>query len=489
MKRFLTLFLCVAFTLGLFPMTSMALPEWPSDLSIQAEGGVVLDADSGAVLYEKNMHVSYFPASITKLLTALIVIENCNMDETVTFSENAVYNVEYNSKSMGMVPGDTMSVKDCLYGLLLQSANEVANALAEHVAGSTELFADMMNERAESLGCTDTHFSNPSGLNDPNHYTSAYDMALIAKAALHNETLVSIDSTLSYHIPPSKDFKEGQMIYPGHKMMKKKLPEYYSGIIGGKTGYTSLAGNTLVTYVERDGMRLIAVVLNGHKSHYIDTKAMLDFGFKNFHDIKAGDYDTTYTEMESDMAIAGLSTITKGAITMDAGSTITLPLAADFNDLTSNLDYDITELDPSGSIAKIHYLYGDRPAGIAYLTIDTSAEETAAAETAGAAPETKPLEPTAKENPISTFFVKIPNMFWIILTAALLLISIISLGFAIKNHWKKNQELERLYRHDRRIQRLKDIGCSAEEFDLYMEQRRTTKTTPHRKRGRKRRFH
>lgn len=126
-----------------------------------------------------------------------------------------------------------------------------------------------------SLGCTESNFTNPSGLNDPNHYTTAYDMALIAMAAFSNETFVQIDSTLYYDLPVTKRNPDGLRIYPGHKMLKKNLSQYYPGIIGGKTGYTSLAGNTLVTCAERDGMKLVSVILNGHQTHYTDTKACL----------------------------------------------------------------------------------------------------------------------------------------------------------------------------------------------------------------------
>lgn len=131
--------------------------EWPSDISISADGGILMDINSGAVLYEKNSHEPYYPASITKILTALIVIENCSLDETVTFSNTAVNTLEPNSSILGARAGDTLSVRDCLYALLLQSANEVANALAEHCAGSMDAFAEMMNERVAELGCTDSH--------------------------------------------------------------------------------------------------------------------------------------------------------------------------------------------------------------------------------------------------------------------------------------------------------------------------------------------
>ena len=280
MKRLLSLILSVVLLAGLFPFrVQAAAPLWPENISIQAEGGIVMDADTGTVIFGKNIHTAYYPASITKILTALIVIERCDLDEMVTFSHNAVYNVESGSSSAGLDEGDVLSVRDCLYALLLKSANEAANALAEHVAGTTESFAELMNVRAASLGCQDSHFANPSGLNDPNHYTSAYDMALIGRAALENPTFMEIDSTLYYDLPVTKRNKEGLTIYPGHKMIKKNMPEYYSGALGGKTGYTSLAGNTLVTGAERNGVRLVAVVMKSRSTHYEDTKALLDYGF------------------------------------------------------------------------------------------------------------------------------------------------------------------------------------------------------------------
>ncbi len=167
-----------------------------------------------------------------------------------------------------------------MYALLLKSANEVANGLAEHVAGSVSGFADLMNQKAASLGCTNTHFVNPNGLNDSNHYTTARDMALIAKAAFENQTLSQIASTVSYDFPATASVPTVRKLTMGHKMVNPANGEYYQGIVGGKTGYTSLvAGNTLVTCAERDGKRLIAVVLKSKQTHYTDTKALLDYGF------------------------------------------------------------------------------------------------------------------------------------------------------------------------------------------------------------------
>ena len=245
---------------------------------IASEGAVVMDAATGSILYGKNPYQKQYPASITKLMTALLVIENCSLDETVTFSASATTGLEAGAVSLNLVEGDKLTVRQCLYALLLKSANEVGNALAEHVAGSVSAFADMMNKKAATLGCTGTHFTNPHGLNDPEHYTTPYDMALIGRAALANETLQKIASTRSYQLPATKK-NEARTITMGHKMMYPTDSRYYPGIIGGKTGYTSKAGNTLVTGAEREGVRLIAVTMKSNSSHYTDTKALLDYGF------------------------------------------------------------------------------------------------------------------------------------------------------------------------------------------------------------------
>ena len=246
---------------------------------IAAEGAALLNASTGQLLFSKNGDTKLYPASITKLMTALLVAENCTLDDTVTFSATATTNLEAGAVSLNLVEGDKLTVRQCLYALLLKSANEVGNALAEHVAGSNAKFADMMNARAAALGCTNTHFTNPHGLNDNDHYTTPNDMALIAKAAFENGTVRTVASTLSYDLPATKK-NAARTISIGHKMLYPYDSRYYAGIIGGKTGYTSKAGNTLVTAVERDGVRLIAVVMKSKSTHYTDTKALLDYGFE-----------------------------------------------------------------------------------------------------------------------------------------------------------------------------------------------------------------
>ncbi|RHP49004.1 D-alanyl-D-alanine carboxypeptidase family protein [Clostridium sp. AF32-12BH] len=246
---------------------------------VAAEGAVLLNAATGEVLYGKNQDQQFYPASITKVMTALVVLEHCNLNDTVTFSETATTNLESGAVALGVSAGDQLTVEQSLYGLLLKSANEIGNGLAEHVSGSVSAFADLMNAKAKELGCKNTHFANPHGLNNENHKTTPYDMALILRAAVANDTFRKIDTTTSYEFPAIKN-AAAHTITMGHKMMYKTDSRYYEGIIGGKTGYTSKAGNTLVTAVERDGVRLIAVVMKAKGTHYTDTKAMLDYGFQ-----------------------------------------------------------------------------------------------------------------------------------------------------------------------------------------------------------------
>lgn len=260
---------------------------------IQAQGAVLMDAATGNLLYSKEAETKFYPASITKLMTALLVAEKCSLDDTVTFSKTAVTNLESGAVTLGLVEGDKLTVRQSLYGLLLKSANEVANGLAEHTAGSISKFADMMNARAKELGCTNTNFVNPNGLNNSNHYTTPHGMALIARAAFQNGTVSKIASTLSYQIPATQK-AAARTISLGHKMLYPNDARYYQGVIGGKTGYTSLAGNTLVTCAERDGVRLIAVIMKSKSTQYTDTSALLDYGFA----LKSGGSQTAKWQQE-----------------------------------------------------------------------------------------------------------------------------------------------------------------------------------------------
>ncbi len=354
------------------PLRAFADSSWPSGCYVEAEGACLMDGDSMTVLYSKNGDTPYYPASITKVLTALLTIENCSLDETVTFSEEAVAYEEDNSTIIGASAGDRLSVRDCLYSLLFHSANDVANALAEHVGGSREAFVAMMNEKAAELGCTGSHFNNPSGLTDPDHYTTAHDMALIMAEAVKDPVFREIQSNLYYTHAPIKRYPDPNdpwnTVYAKHKMLKRNSFYYYPGVFAGKTGFTTTAGNTLVTACEKDGMTLIAVILNGHLTQYEDTTRMLDFGYNNFKSLYVSENDEKYSSVTNDMTVMGLPLLNTVDINLDEGSKVTIPKSADFSELSSGLSFDLGDRDPEGAIAKIQYSYGDRAVGTAYLS-------------------------------------------------------------------------------------------------------------------------
>lgn len=487
MKKFLSILLCVTLLLGIIPArTTYAAASWPSGVSIAADGGILMDADSGTVLYGKNIHEPYYPASITKILTALVIIKHCDMDDTVTFTHSAVNTLEPGASILGARVGDEMSVRDCLYALLLQSANEVANALAEHCSGSIEAFAELMNKEAASFGCTDSNFANPSGLNDPNHYTSAHDMALIAKAAFSEPAFVEIDSALYYDVPAGQlqQYPDGWRYYAHHRMLRKNDSLYYTGAIGGKTGYTSLAGNTLVTCAERNGLKLIAVVLNGHQTHYSDTKALLDFGFENFKSVAIADKDSTYQKIENDLSIGGIFPGETIKLTVDKNSKITLPADGEFTDVTSSLDYILDNTAPDFAVARIDYMYGERIVGQAYLEASTvpgytppaAHDQTAklhisSAESEAASEETFPVfESTAQ--PITEVEKETSSVFSIIKTVLLIGVIIGIIGstiFGILMYRAKKEEEELMARRQSRERRRQEWGSST-EFNLVMQE-------------------
>ncbi len=250
---------------------------------ISSDAAILIERSTGTVLYSKNATGSEYPASTTKIMTALLTLENCELDETVEFSKTAIYALPSGASHIGMTVGEELSVLDCLYGLLLPSANEVANALAEHVSGSMDDFVELMNNRAKELGCVNTNFTNANGLHDDEHYTCAYDLALIFLACLDTPNFISIDSTTTYVIDSTNLVDETRPMKTTHKMLLSDSDYYDERVVCGKTGHTDEAGGCLVTYAESDGLELICVCLGAEQpGEYEDTEALLDYGFSSF---------------------------------------------------------------------------------------------------------------------------------------------------------------------------------------------------------------
>lgn len=233
-------------------------------VSTYASCAILMDADSGRVLYAQNIHEKRLIASITKLMTALVAVEHtADLEEVVTIRQEWLGS---EGSSIYLRAGEQITMKGLLYGLLLQSGNDAAMAIACHVAGDAAAFVAMMNERARELGMENSSFANPSGLNDENHYSTAYDMALLACACLENETVAEICATQCATVGTRTFYNHNKLLYR------------YEGCVGMKTGYTEKAGRTLVSAAQRDGQTLVCVTLNDGNDWNDHTK-LLDYGF------------------------------------------------------------------------------------------------------------------------------------------------------------------------------------------------------------------
>lgn len=286
-------------------VSSLADNDYTEGPGAEAEAYIVYNPDTGEIITGKNIHEKHYPASITKIMTALLVLEHCyNLDDVVTFSHAAVTNITSDSSTLIPVAkeGEQMSLRDVLYGMFLSSGNECANMLAEYVSGSTEAFCQLMNERAAMIGATNTHFMNAHGLHDDNHYTTPYDMALIFTEALQNPAFKALASTKEYTIPAT-NMTETRNLTMGHQMVIQAPGYLCEGVFAGKTGRTPQAGRTLVTGCERNGVTLISVVMKtGETKHYTDTMGLLNYAY----DVIEGELtETRWTEKTEEVKVIG----------------------------------------------------------------------------------------------------------------------------------------------------------------------------------------
>lgn len=328
------------------------IPGWPEGPKVMAETAIVMDMDTEEILYAKGIDEKRAPASTTKILTAMLAIEKVPFETQITFTDE-VNNIEAGSTHIGIKPGETLTMKDCAYAILLASANEVSSGVAEYIGTTVPAFVDMMNQRAKELGCTNTHFVNANGLYDENHYTTARDLAIIAKAAFQNETFREVVKTPYYIVPKTNITDEERWLNNHHKMILQGS-EYYEGCLGGKTGYTEKAGNTLVTYAERNGRKLVCALLADVNvvAQYTDTKALLDYSFDSFQRL-----DTTAVSLspaKSDKL--GKQLEEKGLLSTALETTsISVP-----KELTEELTYKTTL---ENNMLNIDYYYGKQQIG------------------------------------------------------------------------------------------------------------------------------
>ncbi len=361
--------ICAIFAMVLvitaIPTTTKANIYWPESPSIVTPSAIVIEVNSGAVLYEKNSNEVNYPASITKIMTTMLALEYCELDEIVTFSADAVFKNEGNTSHIARDLGEQMTMEQCLYAVMLESANECAYAVAEHVGqklgGDYQTFIDLMNERAKEIGCINTHFVNANGLPDENHYTSAYDMALISAEAYKNEDFRIIIETRSYRIAPTNKHDEITPLNNHHAMLNYyKTNKYlYEYCTGGKTGYTDASGSTLVTFAEKDGLSLVCVVMRTTSNEqYTETTALFEYCFQNFQAVLLAGSEADTTGEQKYQGIMGNQ---KSFVDLNEDAYVTLPIAASLSDVELEL---ITSDLPVNTLAQLKYTYSDHVVGL-----------------------------------------------------------------------------------------------------------------------------
>lgn len=362
----------------LLPVQTNEIDGWPKGPEIGAQSAILMDADTGTILYAKNIYEAGYPASTTKLLTALIASEQSAMNEIVVMSHDAVFSVPRDGSNIAMDEREALPMEQALYAVLVASANEVANAVGEHIAGSMDAFADMMNERAAELGCVNSHFVNPSGLPNDAHYTCAYDLALIARSFFSSELLSKMACTPYYTIYPS-DRQPDEIIMSSHNRLivgNRYGSRYeYPDLVGSKTGYTNSARETLVSCAERDGMRLICVILKEESPYqFEDTIALFEYGFSNFRSVNVAQNETTYSIDSTDFFETSIDIFgsSEAILSLNQHDNVVIPAGIEFSDLDCELSYDTGRED---AIAVLSYSYHGQPVGSA--TIDIALDMTA----------------------------------------------------------------------------------------------------------------
>lgn len=288
-KICITLFLfLIIFVSGCTSTYAYTIPDTYSSACL------LMEEITGKILYSKNANSIMYPASTTKIMTAILTLENCNLSDTAVVSHNAVFSIPSGYSTASLVEGEVLTIEQLLNVLLIPSANDAAVVLAEHIAGSVEAFSDMMNAKAVELGCLNTHFVNPNGIHNENHYSTAYDLALIGKYAMQFPTFKEISSKTRYTLPITNAYsKEDRIFNTTNDLIKPNYSSsptnyYYKYATGGKTGYTDPAGQCIVATATKDNVSLIAVTLHGDftednlSQRALDCKALFEYGFNNF---------------------------------------------------------------------------------------------------------------------------------------------------------------------------------------------------------------
>ena len=416
------------------PADSNSLPSWPEGPWISSESAVLMDMDTGAVLYNKNADWKQYPASITKLMTVLTALEYVKEGDTVEFSQESVDFLEPGDACIGMRPGEIIDMKDALYAVLLASANEVSYAVAESVGkqylgGGFNEFIDRMNEKAKEIGCLNSHWVNANGLHDDLHYTSAYDMAVIASNIYKEPVFNEIMTAFEHTVPPTNLEEESRVFQQNHKMTWENGMYYYEYCKGGKTGFTDQAQTTLVTLADDGNMKLAAVLLYDRGGHaYDETRSLFDYGYNYFSKVKLSevekDPDFKYFEDEN------------AALTLPEGITI------------DKLKKDVKVLNNDKCEAEVTYTYNKNPMGKFTVGLTTEAYKKYTGEEA---PEVVAAQKKEKEEKDAA----VKRTITIAVGVVIGLFALVLIVFFIRLHqYKKKKRLKALKAKRRRQRKL-----------------------------------
>lgn len=327
--------------------------NWPEGPKTYGEGNIVMDADTGAILYAKNIDGKAYPASITKVLTVLVALNNGKMDDKVKITRDSISFLQYGDAHVGLRPDEEITLKDALYAILLASANEASHAVAESLGEGYDWFIQQMNETAKGLGAQNSNFVNTNGLQDPEHYTTARDLALVTRELLNKyPEFQEICQTRQYTIPPTNLEEESRTFQQKHAMFWPKNDHYDERVVAGKTGYTDDALNTLITCAATEDLRVIIVNLKTHGANvYNDTENLLAYAFDNFEHVKVTD-SLVERDQESISSI-------------EEGVTLTVPKGVTLDQLT--VEYTVGE--ETLSEGKANFYYNEVPIGSAGVTL------------------------------------------------------------------------------------------------------------------------
>lgn len=344
--------------------------SWPAPPQVYGTSSILMDADTGAVLYASNAHEKLYPASITKIMTGLLAIEHLNTNDSITYTDQLLNSIPGDAAKLGLVSGETTTVKDALYALMIRSANEVAVALATQASGSESAFAELMTERAAQAGALNTHFANSTGLHDANHYTTAYDMAMIAKSAMINSEFSAIWGAENYTLAAT-NMSEGYRIWNRHSLLVSTSQHYYPYAIGGKTGYTDEAGRTLVTAAEKDGLKLICVIMKSDDDHiFSDTISLFDYGFNHFSKVNIKDSETRFGSGGDGIPVIRKLYGTETGIFSLSNDSILIPSSVSLSEIPYTLEF--LDTPDNNIVAVITYEYGGNYLGKASLMMNLS---------------------------------------------------------------------------------------------------------------------